>query len=102
MRLCGRTRLAVTTASQFELRSKTGMAGKSSKSPWPLIRRLHEERFGDGADAVRSAHVSGAALVQPPHLVAAAAGGHRAPASASACVEEQPSAVSSGAAADSP
>jgi hypothetical protein len=23
-----------------------GMAGKFSKSPWPLIRRLHEERFG--------------------------------------------------------
>jgi hypothetical protein len=25
-----------------------GMAGKSSKSPWPLIRQLHEERFGAG------------------------------------------------------
>lgn len=24
----------------------TERAGKSSKSPWPLIRRLHEERFG--------------------------------------------------------
>jgi site-specific DNA recombinase len=23
-----------------------GMAGKFSKSPWPLIRRLHDERFG--------------------------------------------------------
>jgi hypothetical protein len=23
-----------------------GMAGKSSKSPWALIRRLHEERYG--------------------------------------------------------
>jgi hypothetical protein len=27
-----------------------GMAGKFSKSPWPLIRRLHEERFGPRAD----------------------------------------------------
>lgn len=25
--------------------AKTGMAGRCSKSPWPLIRRLHEERF---------------------------------------------------------
>jgi hypothetical protein len=30
--------------------SKTGMAGKFSKSPWPLIRRLHEKRFGDPID----------------------------------------------------
>jgi len=25
---------------------RNGIVGKSSKSPWPLIRRLHEERFG--------------------------------------------------------
>lgn len=30
--------------------ANTGIAGKSSKSPWPLIRRLHEERFGSRAD----------------------------------------------------
>jgi len=30
--------------------AKTGMAGKFSKSPWPLIRRLHEERFGPRSD----------------------------------------------------
>jgi hypothetical protein len=30
--------------------NKTGMAGKSSKSPWPLIRKLHEERFGPRID----------------------------------------------------
>jgi hypothetical protein len=28
-----------------------GMAGKFSKSPWPLIRKLHEERFGAPIDA---------------------------------------------------
>jgi hypothetical protein len=28
--------------------AKTGIAGKFSKSPWPLIRKLHEERFGAG------------------------------------------------------
>jgi hypothetical protein len=28
----------------------TGIAGKSSKSLWPLIRKLHEERFGSRAD----------------------------------------------------
>ena len=27
-------------------RRKTGMAGRLSKSPWSLIRQLHEERFG--------------------------------------------------------
>jgi hypothetical protein len=40
------------------------------------------------------------AMVEPPHLVATAAGGHRAPAAASAGVEEQPCAATSGAAAD--
>lgn len=34
-------------------RPKTGMAGRFSKSPWPLIRQLHEERFGRrGTDAL--------------------------------------------------
>lgn len=27
-----------------------GIAGKSSKSPWPLIRKLHEARFGPRTD----------------------------------------------------
>jgi hypothetical protein len=31
----------------------TGMAGKSSKSPWPLIRRLHAERFDPSTSEAR-------------------------------------------------
>jgi hypothetical protein len=30
------------------------MAGKSSKSPWPLIRKLHEERLAPGPAKVVS------------------------------------------------
>lgn len=49
-----------------------------------------------------SVGVSFAALVQPPHLLAAAASGHRAPAAASAEVEKQPSAATAWAAVDAP
>lgn len=35
-----------TSISPRYIRGGTRTAGKSSKSPWPLIRRLHEERFG--------------------------------------------------------
>ena len=37
---------------------KTGMAGRFSKSPWPLIRRLHEERFGGIAAPLHSVRLS--------------------------------------------
>lgn len=49
------------------------MAGKSSKSPWPLIRRLHEERLGsDGATATvrRSTKVRRAREDVPNHTAA--------------------------------
>lgn len=32
------------------LHAKNGDGGKFSKSPWPLIRRLHDERFGARTD----------------------------------------------------
>jgi hypothetical protein len=39
-------RIPCNQAGIWELSSKTGMAGKLSKSPWPLIRKLHHDRFG--------------------------------------------------------
>jgi hypothetical protein len=35
-------------STRWVRRRCSGMAGRLSKSPWPLIRRLHEERFGPG------------------------------------------------------
>jgi hypothetical protein len=39
---------SLTDISIYEVLA--GMAGKFSKSPWPLIRQLHQERFGRGVD----------------------------------------------------
>ncbi len=45
----GRSRLRSTGhTANVRFLLKTGMAGRLSKSPWPLIRRLHEERFSQG------------------------------------------------------
>ena len=38
------SRESVRTTASY--RRKTGMAGRFSKSPWPLIRRLYDDRFG--------------------------------------------------------
>jgi hypothetical protein len=43
------------TAARHQARY-TGIAGKSSKSPWPLIPRLHEERFGPKPNKDRSSY----------------------------------------------
>jgi hypothetical protein len=41
---------AISWGLVFVREQITERAGRSSKSPWPLIRRLHEERFGPIAD----------------------------------------------------
>lgn len=83
----------IASSSAATSRSKSASAMTAVATGWP-------KRTPRAVAEARSAGVLCAALVQPPHFVAAAAGGHRAPAAASAGVEEQPSAAAPGAAAD--
>ncbi len=51
--------------------NKTGMAGRFSKSPWPLIERLHARRFGPSRLQPRDAGALGATKPGDPQCGAA-------------------------------